>query len=351
MNDIAITPINLAYMGIMDDFYDLYCEIKSIYEEHKKVYIHEHSTREPLLCRAWDELCIRDVRKKFEPLLNKYRYLLDIDCSEVHEIHARAYAFSEFSFLKKAIVPPSEKHNSPFMISFKSFSDFLIEIQIVMAILDYRYNCTQNSKYSFVDSWTSITHKIEILVSKEKKECQNILEDRTTNSDNTLYIFDRLSSTACWKYDHPIISSRYIAMIAKTSQLIALPVHYCNSCKKYFIGSKTLSVFEKEFGKLAILKKDISEMKWTFESFSPESKLHSLGYNVIYGKLSEEERKQLLIHLIESQLISYVELCSTIEQNINIFKNSYRHRHAVEKWTIDLKAIGEYILSHPEKKV
>lgn len=92
-------------------------------------------------------------------------------------------------------------------------------------------------------------------------------------------------------------------------------------------------------------------MKIKFGCFSAESKLHSLGYNVIKGNMSETERERLLIHLIDNNLISYVELCATIEQNINIFKNSYIHRFAVEEWKTDLKAIGNYILKHPEKQI
>lgn len=346
MNNIALTPLNLAYMGLLDDFYDLYCEIKEVYEFHKRTYMREHYINAPLFCNEWDKLCLHDVKKKMEPYLNKYRYFLNVDCKE---IHARAYAFSEFSFVKRSMTV-IEDSTDPFIVSYKSFSEFLIEIQIILSILDHRFNYANNNKHSFGDSWTNITQRIHEQAAEEKDKCVNVSKDHTETSDNTLYIFDRLQNISCWKLNHPIISARYIAMVAKTSQLIALPVHYCNFCKKYFIGAKTLAVFEKEFGKLAILKKDISDMKISFGCFDPESKLHSLGYNVINGKLSEAERENLLIYLIDNKMISYVEICATIEQNISIFKNSYRHRLAVEKWITDLEAIGNYILKHPEKK-
>lgn len=75
MNDISLTPTNLAIIGIMDDFYNLYCEIKTIYETHRKIYIRENGKNYPLLSKTWDNLCIKDIRKTFEPYLQKYLYL------------------------------------------------------------------------------------------------------------------------------------------------------------------------------------------------------------------------------------------------------------------------------------
>ena len=153
------------------------------------------------------------------------------------------------------------------------------------------------------------------------KDCQDISVENSAKTDNTLYIFDNLICISCYKKNHPIVPARYVAVVAKNAKKISLPVHYCTCCNRFFIGAKTLSVFEKLFGKLIIEKKDISEMESGFGYFSPESNLHALGYNVIDGKLTENERERLLIYLVENDLISYAELCATIEQNINIFQN------------------------------
>ena len=170
--------------------------------------------------------------------------------------------------------------------------------------MDYRYNYINDSRYTIQQSWKRINSNIGELADNIRDESCNVSDATYTN--DTLYIFDRLSNVSCYKSEHPIISARYVATVARTAQKISLPVHYCDYCKKYFIGSKTLAVFEKTFGKLIIEKKDISEMEFKFGCFSAESKLHSLGYNVIKGNLSEEERERLLIYLLENRHIRYV---------------------------------------------
>lgn len=345
MSRPEFTSSNLAILGIMDDFYCLYCEIKEVYETHRKIYIRKNETGYPLLSKTWDEICLRDVRKKFEPYLQKYLYLYS---SGYNEIFAYAYAFNDFSFIDKDKRANKFSNKKPFVLGFKSFEDFLFEFQIVITILDYRKNYVNDSKHTIQKSWEQINLKVEQIVKERLKDCQEISADNNFKKDNTLYIFDNLTSISCYKKNHPIVPARYIAVVAKSAKKISLPVHYCDCCKKFFIGSKTLSVFEKSFGKLIIEKKDISEMESGFGYFSPESKLHSLGYNVVDGNLNENERVQLLIFLVENNLISYAELCATIEQNINIFKNSYRHQLAVDKWKKDLKGIGEYIIKNPQ---
>lgn len=346
MNEINLTPKNLAIIGIIDDFYDLYCEIKDIYEMHRKIYVRENVKNYPLLSKIWDDLCIRDVRKAFEPYLQKYLYLYG---SGYENIYANAYAFNDFSFIDSDKRTIKFNNETSFILSYKSFPDFLIEFQMVITVLDYRKSIALKPSNTMGDSWERINRKFLEAAKEKEKEFQNSIVDNIPYTNDTLYVFDKLSNISCCKQDHPIISARYIATVAKTARKISLPVHYCNYCKKFFIGSITLRIFEKSFGKLVVEKKDISELKKNFESFSAESKLHSLGYNVIKGNMSNTEREQLLIYLIEHDKISYVELCTTIEQNINIFKNSYIHRFAIEKWNTDLKAIGNYILNHPEK--
>lgn len=93
-------------------------------------------------------------------------------------------------------------------------------------------------------------------------------------------------------------------------------------------------------------KRRAEESDSNFIGFQQESKLHQYGYNVIDGKLSSDERLDLLISLIESKRMSYIEICSTIENNIQIFSSSYRHQLAVRKWKDDLKAIGDYIIKN-----
>lgn len=347
MNNVGLTVKSLAIIGILDDFYNLYFSIKKIYEVQREKYINENGKGYPLLSKTWDELCAKSVRKEFEPYLQKYLYLYT---SGYEEIFANTYAFQDFSFIDKAKTTAKFAKESPFILGFKSFSDFLIEFQMVITCLDYRKNYINNPKHTIQQSWTNINDRINSNVKKHIEEYVNSENIEFGDVRNVLYIFDRLSNVYCYKEGHEIIPTRFVATVVKTAKKITIPVHYCTVCKKYFIGAKTLAVFEKTFGKLILERKSIDEMNSKFIGFGAESKLHQLGYNVIEGNLSEEERKELLIYLLENDFITYVELCATIEQNISLFQHSVRHKLAVEKWKVDLKAIGKYILKNPVLK-
>ena len=60
--------------------------------------------------------------------------------------------------------------------------------------------------------------------------------------------------------------------------------------------------------------------------------------------MSDSERQNLLALLLERGRMPYLEMCSTIEQNIQLFEGSPRHQLAVTKWKKDLKFIGDYVL-------
>jgi hypothetical protein len=186
---------------------------------------------------------------------------------------------------------------------------------------------------------------IQNLVKLKEFEIKYSMNSKKDITNEVLYLFENLSSISCYKNNHPVIPKHFIAISVKENRKIKLPVHYCNYCRKYFIGKKTLSLFEKEFGKCILEKRMESDLKKNFKNFCTESKLHQLGYNVIDGNLTDEERKRLLVYFLNSNCITYLEICSSIEQNIQLFQNSYRHELAVKKWKEDLKFIGEYILS------
>ena len=120
---------------------------------------------------------------------------------------------------------------------------------------------------------------------------------------------------------------------------VTFPVHYCTHCQKYFIGEKTLQLFEKNYGKMRIVRKAMGESDDFSGELNAESKLHQLGYNVSDGK-SDEERQALLKYLLKKNYISYFEMARIIEWNINHAQNK---PYARPKWESDLKFIGEYI--------
>lgn len=46
---LAFTPANLAVLGALDDFYDVYCAIESVYDKHRHFFVEQNGSKK-LLC-------------------------------------------------------------------------------------------------------------------------------------------------------------------------------------------------------------------------------------------------------------------------------------------------------------
>lgn len=57
-----------------------------------------------------------------------------------------------------------------------------------------------------------------------------------------------------------------------------------------------------------------------------------------------KEFPHLSCEAIETAVFSYFEACRDIERAIQLFNSSKKHQLAIQKWTNDLKFIGEYII-------
>ena len=111
------------------------------------------------------------------------------------------------------------------------------------------------------------------------------------------------------------------------------------------MGKQTLNLFEACFGKFIIqIKRNMLGSGCAWDSFG-ESKLHELGYNVVEGKMTDVQRQELLISIIQGKIMTYFEVSATIEQNIRLFESQARMEKAVSKWRRDLKFLGEYIIN------
>lgn len=336
---LALSPLNAAMLGIMDELYDLYCTICCIYEHQRDKFKEENMNR-PLWGKYWDELCIKEVRSAFLPVLQTQ--ILHFTNS-VEQVNAPAYAFQAFSFVRTGTRVLEVEENGNVAIGLISFSDFLFEYQRVISNLHFRWRNNLDNNVSYGSAWQEVNNTIEANAKGKLEERLSIQETDEEITGYILYVFDHLSGTRCHKENHKIIPTKFIACFASGNGKIALPAHYCEKCKKYFIGKKTLALFESSFGKLLVEKRNMDAEESNFDKFKLESKLHQLGYNVIDGKMNHLEREKLLIYLVEHELISYFDLCSTLENNIRFFQGSGRHQLAVAKWKSDLKAIGEYI--------
>lgn len=332
----ALTPVNVAKIGAIDDFYDLYVAIQELYESQRSLFMEEYGNYRQLWPEKWDELCRVKVRRMCEPIMNKYICLFS---DEYDKMFANSYGFQVFSFLHlKSVV----SKNQPITIKSQiiSFADFLIEFQLAISRIIYRRKTKTQPKYKYERVEQEINDHVFLYVQEH-----TILDILPKNEPNLitnaiLYVYESLSGTSCYLKTHHIVAEKFVADFASGSGKIALPVHYCTKCNKYFIGKTTLSLFEKNYGKLLIKRRALSVENDDFSGFNVESRLYQLGYNVSDG-CSDAERQLLLTTLLDKNYITYLDMTRCIEFNIKIHHDK---PVAVEKWKKDLRYIGDYVI-------
>lgn len=346
----AFTPFNLAALGVLEDFYEVYrsvekiydMEIESTYGKEDEWFSHRNEWKETErrmqeLGQSWDSLTAQKVIPLCFNLINKHIYLF----TDEHDIFLpdiKAFTHT-FTFLD----PPNSYNAYSYYAKYISFPDFLIRMECVATRTLYNLTKQSNSEITNREIREKTNLRIANKAIHSSRQLLLSADCKESPTNDILYLFDILSSTSCYKFKHPVTPAKYIVSRMDGTGLVALPVHYCTYCKKYFIGIQTLNVFEKDFGKFIVQKRNYYEDELGFIHFNSESVLHQLGYNVVDGNMTEDERRHLLTYLLEHKEISYFEMCSTIERDIRIFQYSDRHQKAVSKWKDDLRYIGEYV--------
>jgi len=331
----ALTAENLANIGVIDDFFDLYIAIREIYDDQQVQFIEKYGEKRLLWPDNHDELSKKFVRKACEPIMNRY---LEMFSDEYDRIFANAHGFATFTFLHTKAFSEA---NQPGRIEVRyiTFAAFLIELQYAICRIIHKWKTNTQPKYAFERVCQEVNHHITAYVESHKVVETVPIGTGEQVTDATLYIFDNLSTTYCRLHDHPISPSKFVAESTESKEKVLFPVHFCSQCEKYFAGRTTIALFEKQYGKLLISKKVLG-VDSSFSGFNEESRLHQLGYNVSDGR-SDQERQRLLVRLLESDRISYLEMTRSIEQNIHTHPNA---PIAIAKWQRDLKYIGEYVL-------
>lgn len=340
--DWALNPSNIASIGAIDEFYDLYFQIQEIYEKQKNMYLKNHQY---LLPFDWDRITRKDVRKACEPIMNKYLLLFT---NEYSKIFANAHGFEQFHFLNWKVIDKNNQQGQlgKIVVSFKSFRDFLVEFQYAVTRIIHKWKSSTLPNLSFQNVSMEVNNHILTYVSQNTKVEITPIGNFSSVSSDVLYVFENLSSTVCYVNKHPIVAGSFTASLAASPGQITFPVHFCSQCGRYFIGEKTLQVFEKKYGKILAVKKKIGNNEGLYDDLNIESRLHQLGYNVSDGR-TEQERQSLLKNLLDKGFITYFEMVRSIEWNINNLKHN---PDAVEKWKRDLKFIGQCVLDSQKQE-
>jgi len=201
MEKYSLTQENLAILGALDDFYDVYNKIFELY----KFALDNHQIKMgDMACHTYpncDNQCRKDVRRICEPLLFKYTYIFTN--TEGH-LHANEYGFRNFSMV---VMKPLHSDKNWKIIS---FSQFLNEIQYAVASIMSRWEKTKpGMEYPRV--FDGINNHIDALVNTEQSKIKLASDSKEELTNSTLFIFDVLSSTLCYKKNHPVATRKFIA--------------------------------------------------------------------------------------------------------------------------------------------
>lgn len=329
-----LTPLAVASIGAIDEFFDLYIELQKIYDAVKNIRLETQGNLNNFFPEYWDREARKQVRQAVEPILRKY---LPLFLDGEHKIHATAYGFASFSLIR--ITYEDDKYIGT--LKYISFSAFLVALQYAVTRIVYRWKAQNVPEIPFKSVCDEINNHIAEYVKEHT--LIRIYSNHSPTTDisekcSMLYIYKNLATVSCWVKKHSIIATTCKVGFISGEGSIRLPVHYCNNCKKYFIGEITLSLFEKKFGNFLLKRARIDSRNAL--NLDKESILFQFGYNVSDGR-SEVERQKLLALLLESGCLSYIEIVKCLEFNI---KMHVQHPEAVIKWKRDLKYISDYIM-------
>lgn len=167
------------------------------------------------------------------------------------------------------------------------------------------------------------------------------------------------NSRECIYSEHLINDIVAILRIAPPSSDIknySVQAAYCNKCDKYYILKKDFKLAQKLGAILCPvidLTKAINKKQYESQTFTTESRIHQLGYNVIKKNgYTTKQRQLILANILENTNISKFEIKSNIERCIKQHQNQPNYVEAVNCWRIDYEFVSNYKIGDlPQVKV
>lgn len=346
MKDFTLTEEYLMQVGIYEETYDLYVKLIGIYDAAYSGFcevINARNEKLPIeLDKKLDEIARKESRKEIEDYLAEYTYVFT---DRYPRLHTSAKTMTRFSMLDYKWVKYT-KHI--WQVSFNTFLKRFFDLIVRIISNRIRYEKPLTSDERILSEIEKYMANALVMANQDR---YSLSKDNAVSDRNELFVFRSLSSISCNINKHNVVPKLFVTKTIENETPILIPIHYCETCGRSFIGLQTFNTFEKKHGKF-YAKKNKEELYTSDSNFfinlNVESKLHSLGYNVIVGELSEKERRHILIYLLENKKISYFEIHRDITNSINIFKNVETHQLAVEKWKSDLDFIDSYVKSKLE---
>ncbi len=326
--EYALNKYNLAHMGVCDEFLGLYQSVRMTYDELAEKIKEERPDRAMSVARLEKE-AYPQLRKLIDIFLVEHTFVFT---DKYAKIHPNAAALKRMRLL-------NVKKSAPLhlTIAIVSFTDFLKSFQCLVCDILLRRESYERPNIS----WDYVCNNLNEHIKKQvRKETVNA---NVSGEAKELVVYKNLSATSCAVNGHSVAAAKITVAVTGEDYSVVLPVHKCNTCGRLFVGYETLKVYEKEYGKLFIIKDTEDGDKMTAYIFKNESPLHKAGYNVIEGGITEKQRRSLLVELLKTNSFSHFEICRDIEKAIKIFEGRPKYANAVSKWQGDLMFIGEYV--------
>lgn len=329
----AFNEANLAIMGIYDVVYEVYTNLKTVYGST----IDQLDKSKTIFPDKIDDMCRGHVRKILESFVSNNTGFFTKD---YERIHTNAFGLKGFSLL-------DSKHEKPLQITitYISFRTFLEELLIVIVrILAQRQN-RQDPFKALERVYMEVNNHIQALIVQYRERISVNTEPEGYKENPYLYVYSQFSLISCNQNNHTIVPDMYCAEKLDGSGFYRLPIHRCKTCGRKFVGKYTLNYYQKQYGNIYIIAQNepVTVASGSYKGFDSETELHSRGYNVAERGMSEKERRNFLIRLIESGEMTYFEICRDLKSAIHAQQNLPSHAPCISKWKSDLIFLSEYV--------
>lgn len=338
---LAFNEANLAVMGLYEMVYDMYVDLQTIY--HSAIERLDKSSIS--LPDKADDMCRSQVRQILGGFLSSYTSFFSRD---YEKLHINTYGLRGFSMLEV-------KHKAGTLqiiirdITFHSFLESLL--MMVVRIIAQRRN-RQHPENEIDLVLGEVNEHIASLAAQYRKRIPVPPDNEIVRENNQLFVYSQFSLISCNQKKHTIIFDTFHAEKLDSTGFYHLPIHRCTTCGRIFVGKYTLDFYQREFGKIyvALQNDQTTDYPTAFANLCPESELHSLGYNVVEGRMSETDRRNLLIQLLQSGKMTYFEISRDIKNAIHTQQHLPFRTPAIAKWKSDLEFLSKYIEDHDRFK-
>ena len=152
----------------------------------------------------------------------------------------------------------------------------------------------------------------------------------------------------CFNDNHIINDTDIMIRVVRPSgEIIGVTIKaaFCQNCNHYIVLKQDFD-YAKHIGVLLCNVEDIkvqSSLKPLTATFGNESKIHTLGYNVMKKfDYTQKQREVILANIIENHNITQHEILSIIDLNIARHQNQLNYAEAVSKWKHDRVYVSNY---------